>query len=66
MRDLCCGRCSKRLIEDFWVMVEAETTPMFATFSLTCDCGARIRVTPKPRSRWVRLPEATDHLVRHA
>jgi hypothetical protein len=57
-RHLLCSRCSRRLIENFWDMVDEETTQTFSSFRLTCDCGARIEVDPVPRPRWHKWPEA--------
>ena len=53
MRDLVCQRCARVLVVDFWVLVEAETVPMFSTFSLTCSCGAKVRLRPVRPSSWV-------------
>jgi|EndMetStandDraft_2_1072991.scaffolds.fasta_scaffold49247_2 hypothetical protein len=65
MRHLCCGRCSRRLVENFWLMVEAETEPSFASFSLVCDCGERVHVSPRRRPRWVKFPDALADIARH-
>jgi RNase P subunit RPR2 len=65
MRHLLCSRCSKRLIENFWLMVEAETEPTFCSFNITCDCGERVRVTPRRRPRWVKLESALPAIARH-
>lgn len=44
MRDLCCARCARVVIADFWTMVRAETVPTFRQIRLTCSCGNRIKV----------------------
>ena len=44
MHDLCCARCARVVIADFWTMVQGETVPMFSAIRLTCSCGARIKV----------------------
>ena len=44
MRDLCCVRCARVVIADFWTMVRSETVPTFTHIRLTCSCGNRIRV----------------------
>ncbi len=52
MRDLCCARCARVVIADFWAMVRDETVPTFTQVRLTCSCGNRIRVdlaAPPPR-----------------
>jgi len=51
MHDLCCARCARIVIADFWTMVEDETVPTFSTIRLTCSCGARIRVDLRGRHR---------------
>ena len=44
MRDLCCARCARVIIADFWTMVRDETVPTFTHIRLTCSCGNRIKV----------------------
>jgi RNase P subunit RPR2 len=56
MRHLICGRCQKRLIENFWVMVEAEPTPTFSRVTITCECGEVVSVSTEHGMRW--LPDA--------
>lgn len=56
MRHLTCSRCEKRLIENFWVMVESEPTPTFSSVTLTCECGEIVHVTTGHGMRW--LPPA--------
>lgn len=56
MRHLICGCCQKRLIENFWVMVEAEPTPTFSRVTLTCECGEVVSVSTEHGMRW--LPRA--------
>jgi RNase P subunit RPR2 len=56
MRHLVCGRCARRLIENFWVMVEAEPVPTFSSVTLTCKCGEVVRVATGHGLRW--LPPA--------
>jgi hypothetical protein len=63
---LLCDRCSRRLIENFWDMVDEEIFPTFSGFHLLCDCGARVEVTPTRRPRWVKLPDALAQLGRYA
>jgi hypothetical protein len=63
---LLCDRCSKRLIENFWDMVDEETTPTFSSFNLVCDCGARIEVIPSRRPRWMKYPDALQIMTGHA
>ena len=53
MRHLICSRCSRRLIEDFWVMVEAEPTPTFSRVTLTCECGEIVSVSIGHGMRWL-------------
>jgi len=65
-RHLLCSRCSKRLIENFWDMVDEEIFPTFSSFNLVCDCGAHTEVTPIRRPRWIKLPDAQAQLCRHA
>ena len=62
-RHLLCSRCSKRLIENFWDMVDEETTQTFSSVHLICDCGACIEVEPVRRPRWRRLPEAREFMA---
>ena len=62
-RHLLCSRCSKPLIENFWQMVDQETTQTISSFRLTCDCGARVEVEPVRRPRWRRLPEALEFIA---
>ena len=57
MRHLVCGRCSKRLIENFWVMVETEPTPTFSRVTLTCECGEVVSVSTGHGMRWLRPPD---------
>ena len=59
MRHLCCSRCSKRLIDNFWVMVKEEVTPTFSRVTLTCECGETISVSTGHGMRW--LPPADPH-----
>ena len=61
MRHLVCGRCEKRLIENFWVMVEMEPTPTFSRVTLTCECGEVVAVTIGHGMRW--LPQPTPQPV---
>jgi RNase P subunit RPR2 len=56
MRHLICGRCQKRLIENFWVMVEAEAVLTFSRVTLTCECGEEVSVAIGHGMRW--LPPA--------
>lgn len=56
MRHLDCGRCSRRLIEDFWAMVHAEPTPTFSSVTLTCKCGEVVSVATAHGLHW--LPRA--------
>ena len=57
MRDLVCQRCARVLIVDFWALVEAESVPMFSSFSLTCSCGAVVAVDPlEAERRIIRVP----------
>ena len=44
MRDLCCARCARVVIADFWTMVREETEKTFSRIKLTCSCGHRITV----------------------
>ena len=55
MRDLVCHHCAHVLVADFWNLFEAETVPMFSSFSLTCPCGAQVHVLPLRRYRWLRV-----------
>ena len=57
MRHLICDRCQKRLIENFWVMVEAEPIPTFSRVTITCECGEVVSVRTEHGMRW--LPHAT-------
>ena len=65
-RHLLCSRCSKRLIENFWDMVDEEVFPTFSTFNLVCDCGTHTEVTPIRRRRWIKLPDAQAELGHYA
>lgn len=56
MRDLVCGRCQKRLIENFWVLVEQEPTPTFSRVTLTCQCGSVVSVNTGHGMRWLTPP----------
>ena len=53
MRHLICGHCAKRLIENFWTMVEAEPIPTFTRVTLTCECGEVVSVTTQHGMRWL-------------
>ncbi|MEO7223977.1 MAG: hypothetical protein ABIY37_16035 [Devosia sp.] len=53
MRHLTCGRCARRLIDNFWVMVGAEPIPTFSSVTLTCECGEVISVTTEHGMRWL-------------
>lgn len=44
MRDLCCARCARVVIADFWAMVRDETEQTFTHIKITCSCGHRIKV----------------------
>jgi RNase P subunit RPR2 len=57
MRHLDCGRCNKRLIENFWAMVEAEPTPTFSRVTLTCECGEVVSVDVGHGLRWLTPPD---------
>ena len=57
MRHLICGRCQKRLIENFWVMVEAEPVPTFKGVTLTCECGEVVSVNTGHGMRWLSPPD---------
>lgn len=52
MRDLCCARCARVVIADFWTMVRDEPVPTFSRIRLTCTCGARVRVDLSQRWRY--------------
>ena len=68
MRDLCCARCARVIIADFWAMVRDETVPTFTNIRLTCSCGNRIRVDleQRPQHRTVHLPKREIGLRLHA
>ena len=53
MRHLTCSRCAKRLIEDFWTMVEAEPVPTFSRITLTCECGEVVSVNTEHGLKWL-------------
>jgi hypothetical protein len=53
MRHLVCGRCARRLIDNFWVMVEAEPVPTFSSVTLTCKCGEVVSVSTAHGLRWL-------------
>jgi hypothetical protein len=59
MRDLCCARCARVIIADFWTMVRDETVPTFTHIRLTCSCGNRIKVdlAEPPEHRIFPLPK---------
>jgi hypothetical protein len=63
MRDLVCGRCRKRLIENFWVLVEEEPTPTFSRVTLTCECGHVVSVNTGHGMRWLTPPGSLPSLV---
>ena len=44
MRHLCCARCARIVIADFWTMLDDETEPTFSRIRLTCSCGHRIKI----------------------
>jgi RNase P subunit RPR2 len=53
MRHLTCSRCSRRLIENFWVMVQSEEVPTFSRVTLTCECGEVTSVATGHGLRWL-------------
>jgi RNase P subunit RPR2 len=57
MRHLICGRCHKRLIENFWVLVEEEPIPTFSRVTLTCVCGHVVSVSTGHGMRWLTPPD---------
>lgn len=63
MRHLICGRCQKRLIENFWVMVVAEPVPTFKGVTLTCECGEVVSVTTGHGMRWLSPPDPQPVLI---
>ena len=63
MRDLVCGRCRKRLIENFWSLVEEEPTPTFSRVTMTCECGHVVSVNTGHGMRWLTPPGALSSLV---
>ena len=68
MHDLCCARCARILIADFWDMVRDETVPTFTQICLTCSCGNRIRVNleVRPQYRTFHVPRREIALRLHA
>ncbi len=56
MRHLVCDRCARRLIEDFWIMVQDEPVPMFSSVTITCKCGEVVSVATGHGMKW--LPPA--------
>jgi hypothetical protein len=57
MRHLSCGRCNKRLIENFWALVGAEPVPTFSRVTLTCACGEVVSVDVAHGLRWLSPPD---------
>jgi hypothetical protein len=57
MRHLVCGRCEKRLIDNFWAMVGSEPTPTFSRVTLTCECGEVVSVAIGHGMRWLTPPD---------
>jgi hypothetical protein len=64
MRHLVCGRCQKRLIENFWDMVKAEPIPTFSRVTLTCPCGEVVSVSTEHGMRWLPPPDPQPSLAR--
>jgi hypothetical protein len=58
MPDLCCARCGRVLVEEFWVLLGAETVTMFSSLSFPCCCGHTTRIEQLNRRRWLKLAEA--------
>jgi hypothetical protein len=67
MRDLCCARCARVVIADFWTMVRDETVPTFTHIRLTCSCGNRIKVdlTELLEQRLFQLPRREIGVAAH-
>jgi len=63
MRDLCCARCARVIIADFWPMVRAETVPTFTHIRLTCSCGNRIKVDLAQPPAHLSLPLPRHHKI---
>ena len=63
MRDLCCARCARVIIADFWTMVRAETVPTFTHIRLTCSCGNRIKVDLAQSPAQLALPMSHRHKI---
>ena len=58
MQHLCCAQCGRVLVEEFWVLVGAETVTMFSSLSFPCGCGHVTRIDQLSRRRWLKLAEA--------